>query len=25
VEMQVVDNTLQPDAKITADLKPTNQ
>ena len=24
VEMQVVDNTLQPDAKITADLKPTN-
>ena len=25
LEMQVVDNTLQPDAKITADLKPTNQ
>src|ERR1700733_4814918 len=25
VEMQVVDNTLQPHAKITADLKPTNQ
>ena len=25
VEMQVVDNTLQPQAKITADLKPTNQ
>jgi branched-chain amino acid transport system substrate-binding protein len=24
VEMQVVDNTLQPQAKITADLKPTN-
>jgi branched-chain amino acid transport system substrate-binding protein len=24
VEMQTVDNTLQPDAKITADLKPTN-
>jgi branched-chain amino acid transport system substrate-binding protein len=24
VEMQVVDNTLQPGAKITADLKPTN-
>ena len=24
VEMQVVDNTLQPEAKITADLKPTN-
>ncbi|MGH7732923.1 MAG: ABC transporter substrate-binding protein [Gemmatimonadales bacterium] len=24
LEMQVVDNTLQPDAKITADLKPTN-
>src|ERR1700729_3702912 len=25
LEMQTVDNTLQPDAKITADLKPTNQ
>jgi branched-chain amino acid transport system substrate-binding protein len=25
LEMQVVDNTLQPHAKITADLKPTNQ
>ena len=25
LEMQVVDNTLQPQAKITADLKPTNQ
>jgi branched-chain amino acid transport system substrate-binding protein len=25
LEMQVVDNTLQPRAKITADLKPTNQ
>jgi len=25
VEMQVVDNTLQPNAKITADLKPTNK
>ena len=25
LEMQVVDNTLQPNAKITADLKPTNQ
>ena len=25
VEMQVVDNTLQPDAKITADLLPTNK
>jgi hypothetical protein len=24
LEMQTVDNTLQPDAKITADLKPTN-